>query len=101
MILKSKIDASQNSGSQSMANSRYQYDAPTRLDEIKDQIVGLNARLSVFANEEVNELANVLDRDEKLLAIAEGIDVQSNREGIIFSTQRELLSSIKNFWVAL
>ncbi|TXJ00574.1 MAG: hypothetical protein E6Q35_00550 [Chryseobacterium cucumeris] len=97
MILKSKIDASQNSGSQSMANSRYQYDAPTRLDEIKDQIVGLNARLSVFANEEVNELANVLDRDEKLLAIAEGIDVQSNREGIIFSTQKRVAFIDKKF----
>jgi len=98
MILKSKIDASQNpGGSQSMANSRYEYDAPTRLDEIKDQIVALNARLSVLANEEVNELANVLDRDEKLLAIAEGIDLQSNREGIIFSTQKRIAFIDKKF----
>ncbi len=98
MILKSKIDASQNSGeSQSTTNSHYQYDAPTRLDEIKDQIVALNARLSVLANEEVNELANVLDRDERLLAIAEGIDLQSNREGIIFSTQKRIAFIDKKF----
>ncbi|WP_164976743.1 SHOCT domain-containing protein [Chryseobacterium sp. CH21] len=98
MMLKSKIDASQNSGgSQSTTNNHYQYDAPTRLDEIKDQIVALNARLSVLANEEVNELANVLDRDERLLAIAEGIDLQSNREGIIFSTQKRVAFIDKKF----
>ncbi|MFS4472605.1 SHOCT domain-containing protein [Chryseobacterium sp. T20] len=98
MILKSKIDASQNSGgSQPETNNHYQYDAPTRLDEIKDQIVALNARLSVLANEEVNELANVLDRDERLLAIAEGIDLQSNREGIIFSTQKRIAFIDKKF----
>lgn len=98
MILKSKIDASQNSGGfQATANSHYEYDAPTRLDEIKDQIVTLNARLSVLANEEVNELANVLDRDERLLAIAEGIDLQSNREGIIFSTQKRIAFIDKKF----
>jgi hypothetical protein len=64
MILKSKIDASQNPGeAQYSGGSNYAYDAPTRLDEIKDQIV-VNARLSVLANEEVNELANIQDRDE-------------------------------------
>ncbi|MDR4950796.1 SHOCT domain-containing protein [Chryseobacterium sp. ES2] len=98
MILKSKIDAGQNSGgSHSTTNHHDQYDAPTRLDEIKDQIVALNARLSVLANEEVNELANVLDRDERLLAIAEGIDLQSNREGIIFSTQKRIAFIDKKF----
>lgn len=98
MILKSKIDASQSAGgSQYTANNHYEYDAPTRLDEIKDQIVALNARLSVLANEEVNELANVLDKDEKLLAIAEGIDLQSNREGIIFSTQKRVVFIDKKF----
>lgn len=98
MILKSKIDASQSAGgSQYTGSNHYQYDAPTRLDEIKDQIVALNARLSVLANEEVNELANVLDRDEKLLAIAEGIDLQSNREGIIFSTQKRVAFIDKKF----
>ncbi|MFS4427890.1 PH domain-containing protein [Chryseobacterium sp. S90] len=98
MILKSKIDASQSTGeSQYAQNNHYEYDAPTRLDEIKDQIVALNARLSVLANEEVNELANVLDRDERLLAIAEGIDLQTNREGIIFSTQKRVAFIDKKF----
>jgi len=98
MILKNKIDASQSAGgSQYTANNHYEYDAPTRLDEIKDQIVALNARLSVLANEEVKELANILDKDEKLLAIAEGIDLQSNREGIIFSTQKRVAFIDKKF----
>lgn len=98
MILKSKIDASQNPGeAQYSGGSNYAYDAPTRLDEIKDQIVALNARLSVLANEEVNELGNILDRDEKILAIAEGIDLQSKREGIIFSTQKRVAFIDKKF----
>ncbi len=98
MMLKSKIDAGQNPGGlQYTENNTYQYDAPTRLDEIKDQIVALNARLSVLANEEVNELAHILDRDERLLAIAEGIDLQSNREGIIFSTQKRVAFIDKKF----
>ncbi|PRB04796.1 hypothetical protein CQ046_05825 [Chryseobacterium sp. MYb7] len=98
MMLKSKIDASRNpGGTQFSGKSQYEYDAPTRLDEIKDQIVALNARLSVLANEEVNELANLLDKDERLLAIAEGIDLQSNREGIIFSTQRRIVFIDKKF----
>lgn len=98
MFLKSKIDASQNpDGPQYTGESRYQYDAPSRLDEIKDQIVALNARLSVIANEEVNELANILDKDEKLFAIAEGIDLQSKREGIIFSTQKRIAFVDKKF----
>ncbi|MDG4654452.1 PH domain-containing protein [Chryseobacterium arthrosphaerae] len=98
MLLKSKIDASQDPReSQYAGGSTYAYDAPTRLDEIKDQIVALNARLSVLANEEVNELAHILDRDEKLLAIAEGIDLQSKREGIIFSTQKRVAFIDKKF----
>lgn len=98
MILKSKIDAGQSQGaSQYTAGGHYEYDAPTRLDEIKDQIVALNARLSVLANEEVKELPAVLDRDERLLAIAEGIDLQSNREGIIFSTQKRVAFIDKKF----
>lgn len=98
MILKSKIDASQNPGSSPYAGtSNFEYDAPTRLDEIKDQIVALNARLSILANEEVNELDKVLDRDERLVAIAECIDLHSKREGIIFSTQRRVIFMDKKF----
>ncbi|MGH1517447.1 PH domain-containing protein [Chryseobacterium sp. JK1] len=97
MFLKSKIDAGQTQNDSSYTGNTYQYDAPTRMDEIKDQIVALKARLSVLANEEVKELANILDRDEKLYAIAEGIDLQSKREGIIFSTQKRLAFIDKKF----
>ncbi|MBV8327663.1 SHOCT domain-containing protein [Chryseobacterium sp.] len=86
MFLKSKMDAGSATGS-----NHYQYDAPTRLDEIKDQIVALNARLSVLANEEVNELDKVLDGNENLLAIAECIYLQNKREGIIFATPRRVV----------
>ncbi len=87
MFLKSKIDASQKtSGPSYSGGSSYEYDAPSRLDEIKDQIVALNARLSVLANEEVNVLDTVLDKNENLLAIAECIYLQNNREGIVFAT---------------
>lgn len=92
MFLKSKIDASQNlRGSQYTENSHYEYDAPTRLDQIKDQIVALNARLSVLANEEVSALDTVLDQNENLLAIAECIYLQNKREGIVFATPRRVV----------
>lgn len=63
----------------------------TRLDEIKDQIVALNAQLSIFANTEVNELVNVLDSNEKLIAIAEGKYLYNNLEGILVSTERRII----------
>lgn len=98
MLLKSKIDASQNPGGFQYGNTNsYEYDAPTRLDEIKDQIVALNVRLSVLANEEVNELDKVLDKDERLIAIAECIDMSSSREGILFSTQKRVVFMDKKF----
>lgn len=98
MFLKSKIDASQNPGSSPYSGaSNYEYDAPTRLDEIKDQIVALKSRLSVLANEEVNELDKVLDPNERLIAIAECINLRNNREGIIFSTQWRVIFMDKKF----
>lgn len=98
MFLKSKIDASQNpASSSSLGLGNYEYDAPTRLDEIKDQIVALKARLSVLANEEVNELDKVLDPNERLIAIAECINLRNNREGIIFSTQWRVIFMDKKF----
>lgn len=98
MFLKSKIDASQSPGSSpSLGTGSYEYDAPTRLDEIKDQIVALKARLSVLANEEVNELDKVLDPNERLIAIAECINLHNNREGIIFSTQWRVIFMDKKF----
>lgn len=65
--------------------------ATGRLDEIKDQIAALNARLSIFVNGEVSELVNVLDKDEKIIAIAEGKYLYNNLEGILVSTERRVV----------
>lgn len=72
--------------------------ATTRLDSIQDQIVALNARLSIFANAEVKELVNVLDGDEKLTAIAEGLTMPDKVEGLIFSTQKRVVFIDKKFF---
>ncbi|MGU3375573.1 PH domain-containing protein [Chryseobacterium sp. M5A1_1a] len=69
----------------------------TRLDEIKAQIVALNAQISIFAHIEVNELANVLDKDEKLIAIAEGKCLNNNLDGILVSTERRVIFINRNF----
>lgn len=89
------INLGSNSG-----ESSYQYrpEAPSRLDEIKDQIVGLNARLSIFVNSEVKELVNILDKDERLIAIAEGKYLNNNLEGILVATQRRVIFFDKKFF---
>jgi uncharacterized protein len=63
----------------------------TRLDDIQDQIVALNARLSIFVNSEVKELVHILENNEKLTAIAEGLTIPSKVEGLLFSTQRRVV----------
>lgn len=70
----------------------------SRLDEIQDQIVALNARISIFANAEVKELVHVLERDEKLTAIAEGLTMPGKIEGLIFSTQSRVVFIDKKFF---
>lgn len=72
--------------------------AMTRLDRIQDQIVALNAKLSIFADAEVKELVNVLDGDEKLTAIAEGLTIPGKVEGLIFSTQKRVVFIDKKFF---
>ncbi|WP_081411618.1 PH domain-containing protein [Chryseobacterium gregarium] len=72
--------------------------ATTRLDSIQDQIVALNARLSIFADAEVKELVNVLDGDELLTAIAEGLTIPDKVEGLIFSTQKRVVFIDKKFF---
>lgn len=69
---------------------------PTRLDEIKEQIIALNIPLSISVNTEVNELANVLDNNEKLIAVAEGKYLNNNLEGILVSTERRVIFIDKN-----
>ncbi|MGN7863708.1 PH domain-containing protein [Chryseobacterium sp. 22458] len=72
--------------------------SPTRLDEIKDQIAALNARLSIFVNSEVKELVNVLDKNEKIIAIAEGKYLYNNLEGILVSTESRVIFVDKKFF---
>lgn len=79
-------------------NSFQDYDQPTRLDDIKDQIVALNAKLSIFVDSEVKELVNILDNGEKIVAIAEGKYLGNNREGIVFSTQKRVVFIDKKFF---
>ncbi|MFC3157825.1 Short C-terminal domain-containing protein [Chryseobacterium arachidis] len=104
-ILQSKIGesespaASQTSGFQHTETPSFGFGGiPTRLDEIQDQIVALNARLSVFANAEVKELVNVLEKDERLTAIAEGLTIPGKIEGLIFSTQKRVVFIDKKFF---
>jgi hypothetical protein len=63
----------------------------TRLDDIQDQIVALNARLSIFVNSEVKELVHILENNEKLTAIAEGLTIPAKVEGLLFSTQKRVV----------
>ncbi|PIF46120.1 uncharacterized protein DUF4428 [Chryseobacterium sp. 52] len=76
----------------------YTADAPSRLDELKDQIVATGARLSLFVDSEVEELVNVLDQDEKLIAIAEGKYLYNNLEGIVVSTEKRIIFIDKKFF---
>jgi hypothetical protein len=76
----------------------YTADAPSRLDEIKDQIVATGAKLSIFVDSEVEELVNVLDKDENLIAIAEGKYLYNNLEGIVVSTEKRIIFVDKKFF---
>ncbi len=104
IILQGKIGefenptTSQTSGFQNETPSFGFGGIPTRFDEIQDQIVALNARLSVFANAEVKELVNVLENDERLSAIAEGLTIPGKIEGLIFSTQKRVVFIDKKFF---
>lgn len=69
----------------------YTADEPSRLDEIKDQIVATDAKLSLFVDAEVNELVNILDKDEKLIAIAEGKYLYNDLAGIVVATGKRII----------
>lgn len=90
-VIKESISRTMVTFSHSFQLNVNKKEEPTRLDEIKDQIIALNAQLSIFANTEVNELANVLDNNEKLIAIAEGKYLYNNLEGILVSTERRVI----------
>ncbi|MEG0925222.1 PH domain-containing protein [Chryseobacterium sp.] len=69
---------------------------PTRLDEIRNQLTALNPLISIFANAEITALANVLDKNERLIAIAEGKYLNNNLDGILVSTERRVIFIDKN-----
>ncbi|KAA0127623.1 hypothetical protein FY557_12105 [Chryseobacterium sp. SN22] len=93
IILQGKIGISENpSGFQNTESPTFGFGGiPTRLDEIQDQIVALNARLSILANGEVKELVNILERNEKLTAIAEALTIPGKIEGLIFSSYKRVV----------
>lgn len=98
IILQGKIVESENpsnsqvSGFQNNSAPSFGFGGtPTKLDDIQDQIVALNARLSIFANAEVKELVNILENDERLTAIAEGLTIPGKIEGLVFSTQKRVV----------
>ena len=76
----------------------YTTEMPNRLEEIKHQIAALNANLSIFVNSEVKELVNVLEKNEKIIAIAEGKYLYNNLEGILVSTQSRVVFVDKKFF---
>ena len=64
---------------------------PSGSVEIKDRIAALNPVLSVLTDSEVNELANILDEDEKVIAIAEGTYEYNNLKGVVLATQKAIM----------
>jgi len=98
IILQGKIGLSENpvsahsSGFQNTEVPTFGFGGiPTRFDDIQDQIVALNARLSILANGEVKELVNILEKDEKLTAIAEALTIPGKIEGLLFSTYKRVV----------
>ncbi|MDN3692881.1 SHOCT domain-containing protein [Chryseobacterium tructae] len=71
---------------------------PTRSDEIQEQIFALNVKLSSSVNDEVGELAKVLDKDEKLVAIADARYLHNNANGLLVATQRRVVFLNRKFF---
>lgn len=71
---------------------------PTRSDEIQEQILALNTKLSSSVNDEVDELVKVLDTDEKIVAIADARYLHNNTNGLLLATQRKVLFLNRKFF---
>ncbi|REC59715.1 hypothetical protein DRF65_24485 [Chryseobacterium pennae] len=71
---------------------------PTRSDEIQEQILALNTKLSSSVNDEVDELVKVLDTDEKIVAIADAKYLHNNTNGLLLATQRKVLFLNRKFF---
>lgn len=71
---------------------------PRRSEGIKDQILALNATLSGSVNNEVDELVNILNTDEKLIAIADAKYLHNKMEGLLLATQHRVVFLNKGFF---
>ncbi|MBP2615371.1 SHOCT domain-containing protein [Chryseobacterium jejuense] len=71
---------------------------PTRSEEIKEQILALNATLSASVNNEVDELVKILNTDEKLIAIADAKYLHNKMDGLLLATQHRVVFLNKGFF---
>jgi hypothetical protein len=69
---------------------------PARPDGVKDQIAALNPVLNVLKDSEVNALLNILEADEKVVAIAEGTFEYNELKGMVLATQKAILFVDRN-----
>lgn len=66
-----------------------------RLKEIKNQLEGLRASLSMFTKGEINELPYILDPDEVILAITDAQFAKTTDAGILLTTPKRMISVSK------
>lgn len=71
---------------------------PTRSEEIREQILALNTKLSASVNNDIEELTNVLDIDEKIIAISDAKYLHNNMNGLLIATKRRVIFINKNFF---
>jgi Bacterial PH domain/Short C-terminal domain/Domain of unknown function (DUF4428) len=66
-----------------------------RLKEIKNQLEGLRASLSIFTKGEIKELPYILDPDEVILAITDAQFAKTTDAGILLTTPKRMISVSK------
>ncbi len=66
-----------------------------RLKEIKNQMEGLRASLSMFTKGEIKELPYILDPDEVILAITDAQFAKTTDAGILLTTPKRMISVSK------
>lgn len=66
-----------------------------RLKEIKNQLEGLRASLSMFTKGEIKELPYILDPDEVILAITDAQFAKTTDAGILLTTPKRMISVSK------
>lgn len=71
---------------------------PTRSEEIRNQILALNTTLSASVNNEVDELVNILNTDEKIIVIADAKYLHNKMDGLLLATQHRVIFLNKGFF---